>query len=211
MRCFLAIELTEATIVTLESAGSTIRALDPAWAGEKWVAPRVMHVTVKFLGELDVNTVERVVSALTSATRSASTVRADRSHGRACGSETRTGIDALGGASRIPTGRLQRPGTIGRQHRRWTCGLEPDIRPFAPHVTHRSREATPCRERRRLSEANEQFGSSQLEPMSVLSRYALLKHTDPSGTDSRATRPVRASGRKRGGRWTKPSAAAETR
>ena len=58
MRCFLAIELDATVRSMLCARRDTLRTLEPAWAGEKWVAGSLMHITVKFLGELDDSAVD---------------------------------------------------------------------------------------------------------------------------------------------------------
>ncbi len=52
-RCFLALTLPAAGTRALVSARETFVTRDPAWSGEKWVAPGNLHVTVAFLGALD--------------------------------------------------------------------------------------------------------------------------------------------------------------
>jgi 2'-5' RNA ligase len=49
-RCFVALELPERTVPALTSAGAAFRAASPGWREEKWVAPRLLHVTLAFLG-----------------------------------------------------------------------------------------------------------------------------------------------------------------
>ena len=53
MRCFIAIELPEETKAALVTAGPLVGELDAGWVGEKWVAASVLHVTLRFLGDLD--------------------------------------------------------------------------------------------------------------------------------------------------------------
>jgi len=52
-RCFLALTLPAPVLATLGSARVTLLEAAPAWAGEKWVAAPLLHVTLAFLGALD--------------------------------------------------------------------------------------------------------------------------------------------------------------
>lgn len=53
VRSFIALELTPDVVVALLGAGAALRSAAPAWNGEKWVAEENLHVTLKFLGEMD--------------------------------------------------------------------------------------------------------------------------------------------------------------
>ena len=57
-RCFLALTLPGPVLATLGSARETLLAGAPAWAGEKWVAAPLLHVTLAFLGARDDDAVE---------------------------------------------------------------------------------------------------------------------------------------------------------
>lgn len=64
MRSFVAFELTDAGRDRLLEAASEVRRLAPAWAGEKWVAPEALHVTVKFLGDLEADRLDSLTELL---------------------------------------------------------------------------------------------------------------------------------------------------
>jgi 2'-5' RNA ligase len=49
-RAFLAITLPIAVRTTLEECKALVIDADPAWRGEKWVAPENLHITLRFLG-----------------------------------------------------------------------------------------------------------------------------------------------------------------
>lgn len=53
MRCFVAIELSEAIRDALGDVVRLIRSEAPSWTDAKWVRPEHLHITLKFLGELD--------------------------------------------------------------------------------------------------------------------------------------------------------------
>ena len=53
MRVFVAFELTDDVRDDIASVAAAVRSLDPAWAGEKWVAPDNLHLTLAFAGDLD--------------------------------------------------------------------------------------------------------------------------------------------------------------
>jgi 2'-5' RNA ligase len=57
LRCFIAVELSPSVKEVLLTAGTLIRELDADWAGEKWVTAETMHLTLRFLGELDASAV----------------------------------------------------------------------------------------------------------------------------------------------------------
>jgi 2'-5' RNA ligase len=52
-RCFLALTVPDRVVHTLSAARDTFLAGAPDWAGEKWAASRLLHVTLAFLGPLD--------------------------------------------------------------------------------------------------------------------------------------------------------------
>jgi 2'-5' RNA ligase len=64
MRAFLGIGLTPRVRETLVSCREAGIAADTSWRSEKWVAPENLHVTVRFLGDLDDETVARVAARL---------------------------------------------------------------------------------------------------------------------------------------------------
>jgi 2'-5' RNA ligase len=52
VRLFVAIELEPLTASLLSDIAQCVCQAAPSWAGEKWVRPANLHVTVKFLGDL---------------------------------------------------------------------------------------------------------------------------------------------------------------
>jgi 2'-5' RNA ligase len=69
-RCFLALTLPNGLRHALTSVRATLTAVDPGWAGEKWVAAEQLHVTVAFLGDLDDDTLLAALPALKGAAAS---------------------------------------------------------------------------------------------------------------------------------------------
>ncbi len=63
-RAFLALTLPDPTRAFLADACVAFRASAPGWSGEKWVAPGLFHVTVKFIGPMPDASVPRVLEAL---------------------------------------------------------------------------------------------------------------------------------------------------
>ena len=64
VRVFVALEVADDIAADISSAAARVRALDPAWATEKWVAPENLHVTLAFAGDLDAAGAGRLVTAL---------------------------------------------------------------------------------------------------------------------------------------------------
>lgn len=132
-RAFLAFDLPDRPRALLVRAGEAFRALAPAWAGEKWVAPALLHATVAFIGPVPDPAVELVLAELGRALADAPAfdlrlqgVRAVPRPRRATmvwadlGGEADTARDVHARCARVLEDVL---------------GVECDGRPFAPHVT----------------------------------------------------------------------------
>ena len=63
MRLFVALDFPDAVRQTLREL---IARLKPACRGAKWVRPEAMHITLKFIGEVDANKLEPIRAALVS-------------------------------------------------------------------------------------------------------------------------------------------------
>lgn len=70
MRAFIGIPLTDAVRSSLCAVADAMRDASPGWRGEKWVAPGNLHITLRFLGEIDAADVDGVRSALGNVARS---------------------------------------------------------------------------------------------------------------------------------------------
>lgn len=64
MRCFVGIPLPETTRAALVSACDAVRAADPHWRGEKWVAAQNLHITLVFLGDIPAEAIARLSEAI---------------------------------------------------------------------------------------------------------------------------------------------------
>ncbi|MBW6468541.1 MAG: RNA 2',3'-cyclic phosphodiesterase [Coriobacteriia bacterium] len=64
MRIFIGIDLNDDVRADLASLCEAIRAGVPAWRTEKWVPAENLHLTLKFLGEVDPASVDDISSAL---------------------------------------------------------------------------------------------------------------------------------------------------
>jgi 2'-5' RNA ligase len=132
-RCFLAIDLPAGTQAVLVRAGEAFVESVPSWAGEKWVRPHLLHVTVRFVGTLPDPAAPRLLEALAaelSGVRPFSLRLADVRAVPTARSASMlwAGIEGDADAShelnecaeRVLTGRF---------------GVEPDRRGYSPHVT----------------------------------------------------------------------------
>lgn len=67
MRVFVGIELPDLWREALVAGCQTVRELDPAWAGDKWVPAENLHVTLKFMGDLPDDTAKLLAPDLAAA------------------------------------------------------------------------------------------------------------------------------------------------
>jgi RNA 2',3'-cyclic 3'-phosphodiesterase len=67
-RCFVAIELEQWMASLLCDVADTMRNAAPTWVGEKWVAQRNLHITLKFLGDLPDSVLPLLADELATAT-----------------------------------------------------------------------------------------------------------------------------------------------
>lgn len=67
IRSFIAIELPESVKTGLKQVQDYLRSNDPT--GAKWVDPESIHLTLKFLGNVDADKVEAVTQAIQSASK----------------------------------------------------------------------------------------------------------------------------------------------
>ncbi|MDA3937501.1 MAG: RNA 2',3'-cyclic phosphodiesterase [Actinomycetota bacterium] len=131
MRAFVGIPVPAQSLPGLAGARAEIVVGSPIWAGEKWVPPENLHLTLKFLGNVDAGTIDRISSELLERINSASfsmpvvAVKAVPSPRRA--TMLWAVFDDLEGRCRA-----LRDVTESITSR---MGIAPDQRPFSPHVT----------------------------------------------------------------------------
>jgi 2'-5' RNA ligase len=149
IRAFIAIELDNTVHDELEKIQRRLRA-EPISGLVRWVTPDSMHLTLKFLGDMDPARVPHVVAAIqTACVGIAPFEMAVR--GAGCFPNYQRPNVIWAGL----TGQVQ-PATLLAQHIEDECarlGFEPDGRPFSPHLTlgRVMREAAPP-ERRQIGE-----------------------------------------------------------
>lgn len=66
-RCFIGVPLDTAALARACEARERVTEFLPAWRSEKWVAEKNLHVTVRFLGQLEPEGVERLRISLAAA------------------------------------------------------------------------------------------------------------------------------------------------
>ena len=69
MRAFLGIDLDEGVRGDLTSLSEAVRHATPGWSNEKWVPADNLHLTLRFLGEIDPDMAEDLVARLSVALR----------------------------------------------------------------------------------------------------------------------------------------------
>ncbi len=128
MRLFIAVELDEAIRARLGAAQERLRA---AQCSVKWVKPELMHLTLRFLGEVEEPRVPQIEEAMASAAA-----------GIAPFEVTVAGLGAFPehGAPRVLWAGIRDNGSLATLNRRLEegarrLGFEPEERPFSPHLT----------------------------------------------------------------------------
>jgi 2'-5' RNA ligase len=178
MRCFLAIELPDEAKVTLEHAGAAIRNTEPSWADEKWVAPGALHVTLKFLGELEPELAQRFAVEFSARARAVQPFSLEL-----------TGLTAVprsGRASMVwagvgdPSARCAQLAAAAEELSR-VCGIRQSEKAFRPHVTLVRARRPRCVSVATLDDAVIESAIDQSVPMSVLSASLFSSRLTPSG------------------------------
>jgi 2'-5' RNA ligase len=132
-RCFVAVSLPPCALALLDAARLAFLEHAPEWAGEKWVRPANLHLTLKFAGALPDSGVEDVMHALRSACAEVTPFRVTLSDVRAVPSSERAQMlwSTIGGetgpcaALALDIDRVLANG----------FHVPFDRRPFQPHVT----------------------------------------------------------------------------
>ncbi len=128
MRTFVAVELSDAIRRRLGEAQERLRS---ARCAVKWVKPELMHITLKFLGEIEEGVIAGIEGAMASA-----------AEGIAPFDLTVAGLGAFPerGAPRVLWAGVRDNGSLAILNRRLEDGLERlgfarESRPFSPHLT----------------------------------------------------------------------------
>lgn len=120
MRCFTALEIPDVLRAALARAQDELRRAD---ADVRWVDPPLLHLTLKFCGELDAAAVDRLKDALRE-------LRVPRFRARVAG---------LGMFPRVVWAGCEAPELAGLaaelDRAAARAGVPPETRPFAGHVT----------------------------------------------------------------------------
>jgi 2'-5' RNA ligase len=148
IRSFIAIELPEPVIACIKQVQGQLISAGPACA--KWVDPRNIHLTLKFLGNIDVNKIQAITAAMQSSARTIASFKL-----------TLDGLGAFPNLRRVQVVWIGLGGDLGPLLALQTrlesalapLGFIPEKRAFQPHLTlARIREnATPL-ERQELGE-----------------------------------------------------------
>ena len=65
LRCFIALDIDPALRRACDDARTRLTASDERLAGEKWVAPENLHVTLSFVGDVTMGRLEELIAGLT--------------------------------------------------------------------------------------------------------------------------------------------------
>ena len=130
VRAFVALHVSEAARQALTDAIASLRAVIPK--GVRWVDPKGIHLTLKFLGNIDTGLVEQVLDSMQQSTRGSDPFSLalsglglfpDRGPPRVLWAGVGGDLDALG--------RLQRELECSLEKQ----GFQQDARGFSPHLT----------------------------------------------------------------------------
>ena len=129
MRLFIALELPD---LVKRAAGEVIAGLKTAGADVKWVRPELMHVTLKFLGDVEPERAKAIGPALVEACRGAGPLELFPDGAGSFPARGRPKVVwlGLGGAREELVNLSQR--VYSSMER---IGFEPEARPFSPHLT----------------------------------------------------------------------------
>lgn len=132
MRAFIAIPIPFETLRECAAARTDIVSEAPSWAGEKWVPSENLHVTLKFLGETDAQTLTRLAQELC----------AIALHHTPFSLKVRglTAVPHPRKSTMIWADYVDLDGACQRLHEEveslaMDAGVAPESRPFTPHVT----------------------------------------------------------------------------
>ncbi|HEX9094408.1 MAG TPA: RNA 2',3'-cyclic phosphodiesterase [Coriobacteriia bacterium] len=132
-RCFLAIDLPPAAVRTLRDVSAAFLEHAPAWAGEKWVRPEILHLTLKFIGPMPDGAVGPALERLAKVLGPLPRPRTKLSRMRAVPSPRRASM--LWATFDDPDGAAAAIAAAADRVLAAEFGVPSDARAFSPHVT----------------------------------------------------------------------------
>ena len=178
MRCFVAIELPSQALLALDAASGAIRELDPTWANEKWAASDVLHVTLKFLGDVNEALLDHLRQELSAAFSREPVFDLELTGLR---SVPETGLASMIWATvEDPSGGCKRLARVA-DHVAVRYGITPESRDFVPHVTLVRARGRRHVEADVLLQAGKRSGLAAQVSMSVLSATLFSSTLTPRG------------------------------
>jgi len=130
-RLFIAIELPENLIQRIARVQQQLEKQIPARA-VRWVKPESIHLTLKFLGDVETTRIDSLNQALVQATANHSSFSLDVAEPGCFPNTHRPRVLWLGLDGEVePLGRLQQ----SVESRIVELGFDPEDRPFSPHLT----------------------------------------------------------------------------
>jgi 2'-5' RNA ligase len=149
IRAFIAIELPDAISDALSSMQGGLRAERHPYV--KWVNPGGIHLTLKFLGDIDADKVSPITEAIARAAQGVSPFHLELGDLGAFPNPRRPNVIWV-----AVTGDVERLASLqkGIDHSLVPLGFSPESRPFTPHLTlGRLRERASAGERQRIGES----------------------------------------------------------
>lgn len=190
MRCFVGIAVASDMVAMVAQVREAITFNDPAWSGEKWVRDENLHVTVRFLGELESHSVDALCARIDAVVADVPCfdlgvvgLRARRSNNRA--NLLLVELDDRTGGFETLTARVD--DACG------TADIEYDARPQAPHLTV-CRARRPLRLRRDALAASNEVLAAQEVIVSVPSVSLFSSRLAPGGPQYRTVGTWRLRG-----------------
>jgi len=177
IRAFIAIELPEEVKADLSSVQSRLRPERHPYV--KWVAVDSIHLTLKFLGNIDQEKVSPIAEAMAGAAQKVSPFRLE-----------------VGGLGAFPNlrrpqvvwvavgGEVEKLASLQRaiDHSLVALGFSPETRPFTPHLTlGRLRERASAEERQRIGEALLAAKGEEVVPFRVTEIILMRSTLTPKG------------------------------
>ena len=145
MRTFVAIQLNDEC---RSAAASVLEKLRAAVQGVAWVRPESLHITVKFLGEIEERSLDDAISALNEAASGAKPFR--MLCAKVSGFPPRGPLRVIHVGIEEPTGALSELARRVDEAMATVLGVRPETRPFHAHITigrvKRPRECMPLPE-----------------------------------------------------------------